>query len=59
MPLADNEVDNSEYIRYFTIRDVPKLLHKKWKAIAALESLTMEEFAKIAIQEKLDRLTKG
>ncbi len=58
-PTSDKkEKENGEELKIFTLRNIPESTRKRWKIICTVESITMEEFALMAIQEKIIRYSQ-
>lgn len=55
---TESKTENGESLKIFTLRNIPESTRKRWKVICTIESITMEEFALMAIQEKIIRYSQ-
>ena len=46
-------------LKAYTFRNISPVLHKAWKTCAAIVGISMEEFALLAIQERIESVTKS
>jgi hypothetical protein len=50
---------NGDELKIFTMRNIPENLRKRWKIVCTILSITMEQFAVEAIQEKVERYSQS
>jgi len=52
---AQAQAQAEDGVRTYTFRNIPPNLHRAWKMCSFAASMTMEEFALIAIQEHIKK----
>lgn len=52
------EEESASAMKTYTFRSIPPDLHRAWKTVASLKSISMEDFALIAIDAYIKQLAK-